>query len=81
MADIYRPGDFYRICDRCGYKVHASQTARTWDNLWVHRVGCFETRHPQDFVRGRVDVQAVREARPEATDTFLDTNEVTAESL
>lgn len=67
----YRPGDFYRICDRCGAKKRASETAKEWNNLMVCTDGCFEERHPQDFVRGRVDRQRVPDPRPEPTMTLI----------
>lgn len=73
--DEYRHGDFNRICDRSGFKVKASETMRTWDGLIVRKED-WEPRHPQDFVRGRKDHQNVPHARPEATDTFLNPNEV-----
>ena len=79
-ADYYAHGDFNRICDRTGFKVKASRTRMEWNGLIV-RVEDWEPRHPQDFVRGRRDRQAVRNARPEQTDTFLATNEVTADDL
>lgn len=60
----YVPGDFWRICDRCGFKKRASQTYKTWDGLYVCYED-FETRHPQDFVRGRKDHQNVTDPRPE----------------
>lgn len=66
----YIAGDFWRICDRCGFKTRSSQTFRTWDGLFV----CYadwETRHPQDFVRGRKDNQNVPDARPEAVDNII----------
>lgn len=66
----YIPGDFWRICDRCGFKTRASQTFRTWDGLYVCAED-FETRHPQDFVRGRKDVQNVPDPRPESVDVFI----------
>lgn len=66
----YRPGDFYRICDRCGFKMRASQTFKTWEGLYVCAED-YETRHPQDFVRGRKDNQNVPEPRPEAADTII----------
>lgn len=40
-----------------------------------------DRRNPQDFVTGRRDNEAVPNARPEADDVFLATNEVTAASL
>lgn len=34
--------------------------------------GCFETRHPQDFLRVPPDNPAVPWTRPESADVFLD---------
>ena len=76
----YIPGDFWRICDRCGKKIRQSLTRKTWDGLWVCE-NDWEPRHPQDFVRGVEDKQSVREPRPEAEDYFLSDNEVTADDL
>ena len=70
LGTHYVPGDYNVICDRCGAKVKASQTAKEWNGLRVCRRH-WEPRHPQDFVRGRADRQAVPDARPEGTDMFL----------
>lgn len=66
----YIAGDFWRICERCGFKKRASQTYRTWDGLYVCHED-FETRHPQDFVRGRKDIQNVPNARPEPLENII----------
>lgn len=66
----YVPGDFYRYCDKCGFKKRASRTFRTWDGLYVCSED-FETRHPQDFVRGRKDNQNVPNARPEPVNSII----------
>lgn len=66
----YIPGDFWRCCDECGFDYRASQTFKRWDGLWVCRAD-FETRHPQDFVRGRKDVQNVPNPRPETDGPFI----------
>jgi hypothetical protein len=66
----YIPGDFWRICDVCGFKCRSSQTFKRWDGL----ITCsedWEPRHPQDSVRGQVDRQMVPDARPEATDNII----------
>jgi len=76
----YIPGDFWRICDRCGRRFRQSETLKTWDGLWVCK-NDWEPRHPQDFVTGREDKQSVPEPRPETTDYFLSDNEVKAEDL
>lgn len=79
-SDTYTSGDHYIICDRCGFKVRRSQARKTWDNLIVCPFD-FEERHPQDFRRGRKDKIYVDDPRPEGSDTFLSTNEVSASDL
>lgn len=66
----YIPGDFWRICDRCGFKTRSSMTYRTWDGLYVCSED-FETRHPQDFVRGTKDLQNVPNPRPEPVNSII----------
>jgi hypothetical protein len=66
----YIAGDFWRICDCCGFKRRASQTRMRWDGLIVC-LEDFETRHPQDFVRGRKDNQVVPNPRPESADMLV----------
>lgn len=60
---FYKPGSFYRIDDRTGFKTRAEDMRREWDNLLV-REKSFEMRQPQDFVTGVVDDQNVPFARP-----------------
>lgn len=52
------------ICDRCGFKYKNNEVRKTWDNLIVCEP-CFETRHPQDFVRSKPDEEAVAFTRPD----------------
>ncbi len=80
MRKDYRPGDWLITCDRTGYIVYASDTVREWNGLRVRRQSS-EERHPQDFVRGVGDDQTVPFARPEPTDVFLATNEITKDDL
>lgn len=79
---MYIAGNFWRICDVCGFKVRASQTRKQWDGLIVC-LKDFEERHPQDFVRGRKDIQNVPEPRPEPIDTLIGNlrTETTADAL
>ena len=72
MADDrrYDPGDFYRMCDRTGFKIRAKRTRKEWNGLIVS-TEVWERRQPQDFVKGRPDYQMVPEARPRQTDVFL----------
>lgn len=65
----YIPGDFWRICERTGFKVRASHTSKEWTGSIVRDVS-WEPRHPQDFVRGRPDDQRVVDPRPRPTDVF-----------
>ena len=68
------------ICQRCGLEYPRNALRREWTGLLV----CpddYDRRHPQDFVRGVPDQQAVRDPAPEPQDYFLSTNEVTASSL
>ena len=67
---MYVAGDFWRICDCCGFQVRASETRKRWDGLIVCRAD-WEPRHPQDFVRGKADRQTVPEPRPEPVPTFI----------
>jgi hypothetical protein len=83
MIGEQRVGDYRVICDLSGFKCWASETVMTWNGLRVLRrfAGTETSRHPQDFVRGVKDDQSVPNPRPEAGDTFLGVNDVTASSL
>jgi len=80
MSNEYRPGDHYVICDECGFRYRASETRKRWDGLRVCTKD-YESKHPQEGVRGRRDRMAVKNARPEAPDSFLEPNAVTRDSL
>lgn len=67
---FYKPGSFYRICDRTGFAERAEHTKKQWNNIIV-RTRSFEERQPQDFVRGRRDDQTVPEPRPRQVPTYL----------
>lgn len=66
----YRPGDFLRTDDRTGFTVWASETRKEWTGAIVHR-DVYEARHPQDYVRARVDRQSVPDPRPEPDPVFV----------
>lgn len=60
---FYKPGSFYRICDRTGFATRAERTRTEWNGLIVSdRV--WEARQPQDFVKGVADNQTVPYPRP-----------------
>jgi hypothetical protein len=64
-ADTYKHGTYNAICDTCGFKFKADQLQMTWDGFFVCDK-CYEPRHPQDFVRAKLDRQRVPIARPDA---------------
>ena len=69
--NYYKPGSWYRVCDRTGFVVRAERTRKEWDGLIV-RGRSFELRNVQDFVKGVPDDQTVPEARPKpAVYTFV----------
>lgn len=63
----YVKGSWKAVCDSCGQRFLSSQLRKRWDGLMVCPKD-FEVRHPQDFVRAKVDIQAVPWARPESED-------------
>lgn len=67
---FYKPGSFYRICDRTGFATRAERTQSEWQGLIVSdRV--WEARQPQDFVKGVQDNQTVPYARPRQPNTYI----------
>jgi hypothetical protein len=75
-------GDWNVIDDRTGRKRKASHMLKEWTGRVVHRKE-WESRHPQDFVRGVRDKQnpPVRMVTSEETDGFLGPNEVNEDNL
>lgn len=66
----YKPGSFYRICDRTGMATRAERTSREWQGYFVKKE-VWEVRQPQDFVRGVNDIQTVPFPRPRQTNVFV----------
>ena len=67
LRHYYIPGDHWMICDECGLQYRRSQMLERWDGFLVCKKD-WEPRHPQEFVRGRVDKIAVKNPRPEQVD-------------
>jgi hypothetical protein len=76
----YKPGSFYRVCDRTGFAYRAEGTRKQWNNIIV-RERSFEERQPQDFVRGRRDDQTVPEPRPRQVPSYLGVQTTIAYSI
>ena len=71
MTPGWSLGKWLVICDRCGRKRVNDEVAKEWTGVIVCKDTCFETRHPQDFVRGTEDKQTVPFTRPEPADQFI----------
>lgn len=69
MSDHYARGDWNAICARCGRKAKASTFVRQWQGYWVCQEH-WEPRHPQDFVRGKVERPTPPWTQPPPPDTF-----------
>ena len=67
----YDKGDWIAVCDSCGRYYKASTLRKRWDGLMVCSSD-WETRHPQDFVRGKAEKQIPPWTRSKSEDTFLD---------
>lgn len=66
---FYDNGTYNAICDECGRQFRAFQLTQRWDGLMVCQED-WETRQPQDFVRGVADKMVPPYTRPEQADTF-----------
>lgn len=65
------PRSWLAVCDRCGAERKSHELRLEWTGLRVCRIGCWEARHPQDFVKAKPDDQTVPWVRPEPDDVFL----------
>jgi len=79
---MFKSGDYFVICDRCGFKRYRSQCKKEWTGLIVCSDTCFDHKHPQLTIKPVKDQHAVPDARPEGTDVYVSTaNPVTADDL
>ena|ERR1700752_3059590 len=68
-GDWFKPGAWNAICDICGLRFKSDQLRKNWKSEMVCR-GCFEMRHPQEFIRVRPEKIAAPWVRPEGADQF-----------
>ncbi len=73
-ADFWLPGAHNVLDDRSGFKIKSTDSAKEWTNSIVEK-RFFERRNAQDFLRSKVDRQAVPDPRTEGSDTILGINE------
>jgi hypothetical protein len=57
-----------------GFKVPLRELQKQWDGELVAKRFIDKRRHPQDFVRGVTDKQALPYSRPESPDRFMAEN-------
>ena len=68
--NYYISGEFNLTCDRCSKKIKAHQAKHEWTGFIVCG-DCYETRHPQDFVKAQTDKITVPFTRPIPTEIFI----------
>lgn len=79
---MYKSGDYYVICDICGFKRYRSECRKNWKNQLVCSDTCYEPRHPQlDPLPVKPDIIAVPEPRPEPTIVYVGSRDITADDL
>ena len=68
----YAPGEHNVICDICAKKIKSSQARKTWDGLIVCPED-YDEKHPafSPLPKFPQEGKAVKDARPESTDTFI----------
>ena len=71
----FQMGKWLVVCDRCGFQRFNDEVQKTWDGHMVCSPStgktCFETRHPQDFVRSKPDDTSVEFTRKAPAETFV----------
>lgn len=84
----YEHGQWNALCDRCGFKYKARKLRKEWTGLMVcsgkGTNDCWEVRHPQEFVRGKLDKQSPAWVRPDSDGTDVSPgsgNEVSRDDL
>lgn len=77
--NVYVAGDYYLLCEVCGFKIRRSEARKRWDGAMVCHKD-FEERHPLDLIEPRGDRQNVVDARY-ADPVFVTATEVQASDL
>ena len=69
----YKPFNYWMICPRCGGQYRKSDMKEEWTGLWVCSHGCYQKRHPQDFVTSVEEDPSVPVVRPDVKQTMGET--------
>lgn len=68
----YKPGDYYVICDICGFQQYASECRLNWKKQ-LACPACYEEKHPQyTDPKPLHEKQKVPIHRPEGDPVFID---------
>lgn len=68
--NYWSSGEWNLICDSCGKKMKSSHAKHRWDGFIVCDK-CFEHRHPQDFIKPKIDKITVPFTRPRPAEPFI----------
>lgn len=77
---VYVAGDYYVLCDICGFKKRRSECTLDWEKKLVCTATCLDERNPQDSIQPPLERQHVLDAR-EAEPVFVADGEVTEDDL
>jgi hypothetical protein len=70
---MWKRGQWFALCDVCGFKFLSGQLRERWDGLMVDDA-CWETRHPQEFVKS-VKEATIPWSRPDNDGINISPNE------
>ena len=71
MRDDFKSGKWIAACQRCGFKFYNTQLRLEWTKLRVCS-SCFDTRQPQDFVKGVAESKTPWSRKPIEVDVDID---------
>lgn len=72
---VYVAGDFYLLCDICGFKKRRSECSKDWEGKLVCTSTCLDERNPQDYIQPQPERQSVLDARY-AEPVFVTDNQI-----
>lgn len=66
----YQPGKWKALCDVCGFLFLSDKLKQRWDGAMVCEKD-YETRQPQDLIKGPRGDKPLPWSRPEPPDQFI----------
>lgn len=72
---LLKVGTWNVQCQRCGFDFKNTDIVKEWTGLHVC-LSCFETRHPQELLKGRPDDPSIPWSSPDSDGgtTYVDVN-------